>query len=471
MSVLFARLHLWPGDFSPRSFIPDNVRPHVRTIEFADLNGYVPAEHSAYYRTMDHLRVRDTSETKFLLDAFRGMTRLRNLVIYNTLGNGLPFYILDAIFSAPQLCSVECGPSMCLPTEKDPSFPRRPRLTGPVPPITTFRRVLSTHQRSLREPAEATFLACLFNHIHTTLQVAEMPSDTAPLGALRSHDWPRLHELILRGGPRRSSCAHVIENLTRMPNLRVLKLELAQRSGAGLQRICPPGWTGGCPWPKLEVLTISNPHPDDDLYDHLPDSLQELTIRCFPRYYLATAPDEEGAFIAHFGWESSLPTSANMLHILRRCGPSLRHLRHLDIEFEESGEDVQLLRHISSTFPMLAFLQFLRYHQNPQHGTPTSWVDFGEALSLLSHLRLLRVHLDLERMGSKESTSEVISALASPLSQTVRFVCLLVRSWDSHDWHAWRVARDPGTGKLIAVEDLARYYAQIDGYPYAILSF
>lgn len=64
----------------------------------------------------------------------------------------------------------------------------------------------------------------------------------------------------------------------------------------------------------------------------------------------------------------------------------------------------------------------------------------------------------------------MISALASPLSQTVRFVCLLVRSWDSHDWHAWRVVRDPSTGKLIAVEDLARYYAQIDGYPYAILS-
>lgn len=32
MSVLFARLHLWPGDFSPQSFIPDSVSPHVRWV-------------------------------------------------------------------------------------------------------------------------------------------------------------------------------------------------------------------------------------------------------------------------------------------------------------------------------------------------------------------------------------------------------------------------------------------------------
>lgn len=302
------------------------------------------------------------------------MTRLRNIVVDTMFGNGIPFYILDAVFSAPQLSTVQCGPSICQPAEQDPSFPKHLRLSGPVAPLTTFRRALPTNQRSSRIPAEADFLYCLFKRIHSTLQVAEMPSDTAPLRAFRNNDWPSLRELVLRGGPRRSSRAYLVESLTRMSNLRILKLELAQRSGAGLQRICPLGWAGGCPWPNLEVLTVSNPHPDDELYEQLPDSLQELTIRCFPRHYIATERDREGAFMGHFGWESSLPTSADMLHILRRCRTSLRRLRHLDIEFEESGEDVQLLRHIAATFPTLAFLQFLRYHKSPESRALTSWV-------------------------------------------------------------------------------------------------
>ncbi|EIW58027.1 uncharacterized protein TRAVEDRAFT_29872, partial [Trametes versicolor FP-101664 SS1] len=50
-------------------------------------------------------------------------------------GNGIPFYILDAVFSAPQLSTVQCGPSICLPAEQDPSFPKRLRLSGPVAPL------------------------------------------------------------------------------------------------------------------------------------------------------------------------------------------------------------------------------------------------------------------------------------------------------------------------------------------------
>lgn len=312
----------------------------------------------------------------------REMTRLQNLVVDMELGNGLSFYILDAILSAPQLSSIQCGPSMCLPAEQDPTLPKRLRLSAAVSSLTVFRRSLPSYRPCSREPAEADFVSCLFKHVHATLQVAEMPSDTAPLRAFRNHDWPCLRELVLRGGPRRSSRAYLVESLTRMPNLRILKLELGQRSGAGLQRICPPGWTGGCPWPNLEVLTVSNPHPDDELYEHLPDSLQELTIRCFPRHYVAAEPDREGAFMGHFGWEPSLPTSADMLQILRRCGTLLDRLRHLDIEFEESGEDLQLLRHIAATFPTLAFLQFHRYHKSPEDRARTSWVSIMEEVPL-----------------------------------------------------------------------------------------
>lgn len=312
-------------------------------------------------------------DCEFLIDAVREMTGLRNLVVDTIASGGLPFYLLDAILSAPQLCSIQFGSSICLPVEQDASFPKRLRLTGPVPPITIFRRSLPSYQPYQRTAAEADLLYRLFKQIHSTLQVAEMTSDTAPLRAFRDNDWPCLDELVLRGGPRRSSCAFVVENLTRMPNLRVLKLELAQRSGVGVQRICPPDWSGGCPWPRLEVLTVSHPHVDDELYAHLPGSLRELTLRCFPRHYVAAAPTAEGRYMAPRGWESSLPTSAEMLRILRRCGSSLIHLRHLDIEFEESEEDLPLLRHIANALPTLTFLQILRYHRDCERRR-TDWV-------------------------------------------------------------------------------------------------
>lgn len=250
---------------------------------------------------------------------------------------------------------------------------------SPVCSLTLFRRTLQSFESYSRAQAEADLLHGLFNQIHHTLQVAEMPSETAPLRAFMNNDWPCLCELILRGGSQQSS-KPMVEILGRMPNLRVLKLELARRSGEGPRRVCPPGWAGAFPWPKLEVLTVSYPHPDDGLYSHLPSSLQELTLRCFPRHYVATATGKEGEFMRRHmydsGWCSSLPSSsAEILGILRRCGSSLVRLRHLDIEFEESEEDVQLLRHIATTFSTLTFLQFLRYRKSPDHPRQTtSWV-------------------------------------------------------------------------------------------------
>ncbi|EIW63417.1 uncharacterized protein TRAVEDRAFT_34554 [Trametes versicolor FP-101664 SS1] len=345
------------------------------------------------------------------------MGRLRNLVVNTSFNQGLPFYILNAILSTPQLESVQFGPSMCYPVKLDPSFPKDLQFTSPVCSLTSFRRTLQSFERYSRAQAEADLLHCLFNQFHHTLQIAEMPSDTAPLRVLINNDWPCLRELILRGGSQQSS-KPMVQILGRMPNLRVLKLELAQRSGEGPRRVCPPGWAGGFPWPNLEVLTVSYPHPDDGLYAHLPSSLQELTLRCFPRHYVATATGKEGDFMRRHmydsGWCSSLPSSsAEILGVLCRCSSSLVCLRHLDIEFEESDEDIQLLRYIATAFSTLTFLQFLRYRkssEHPQH--TTSCADLGHALAPLTHLRLLRVHLDLEDTDDAGTVGEALSALA-----------------------------------------------------------
>lgn len=327
------------------------------------------------YKSPSRRAFRKNPNHQFLLDALRGMKRLRGVVVDTGPGAGLPFWVLDAIFSTPQVRSVQFGPSICLHLEDDCSVPKHLRLTGPVASLTSFRRPLRSGAPYSQKPEEADFLFYLFKQIHRTIEVVEMPIETAPLRAFRRRDWPCLRELVLRGGPRRSARAFMLEHLTRMPNLRVLKLELAYSSEAGPQPIIPPGWTGGCPWPNLEVLMVSNPHPDDELYANLPDSLQELSIRCYPRHYVLECPETEEFDVMEMNrWGSSLLTSAEMLRVLRRCGVSLTRLRHLEVELAASSEDIGLFRHIAAAFPSLAFLQILRYCTDTAQDV-ASWVN------------------------------------------------------------------------------------------------
>ncbi|KAH9849113.1 hypothetical protein C2E23DRAFT_738028 [Lenzites betulinus] len=414
------------------------------------------------------------------------MKRLRNVVVDITVHTGLPFWVLDAIFSTPHISSVEFGPSLCLPAECDGSIPKHLRLTGPVASLTSFRRPVRTDTQYSQTPEEAKLLLCLFKRIHHTIEVVEMPIETAPFGAFRRRDWPCLRELVLRGGPRRSLRAYLLENLTRMPNLRVLKLELAHSSESGPQRICPPGWTGGCPWPKLEVLTVSNPHPDEELFAHLPDSLQELTIRCFPRRYaVAYSWAREIKIMHEYGWGLTLPTSDELLRLLRRCGTSLVCLRHLDIEFAASSEDIGLMRHIATAFPTLAFLQIFRYRTDGCTQDVAFWAALGEALTPLTTLRLLRVHFDLRRTENLDETGiyyeglegitpqheEAVTALSCALSPTVQFVCVMVIRAVSFEWIPYRIVRDPTSREAFRIECADKEYECIDGYRYVICLF
>ncbi|OJT12155.1 hypothetical protein TRAPUB_11304 [Trametes pubescens] len=398
------------------------------------------------------------------------MKRLRSVVVDTSSGAGLPFWVLDAIFSTPQVRSVQFGSSICLPLEDDCSVPKHLRLTGPVASLTSFRRPLRSGTWYSQTPEEADLLFYLFKQIHRTIEVVEMPIETAPLRAFRRKDWPCLRELVLRGGPRRSARAFMLEHLTRMPNLRVLKLELAYSSEAGPQCMFPPGWTGGCPWPNLEVLAVSNPHPDDELYANVPDSLQELTIRCYPRYYVPDGPETQESMAMKMNrWGSSPLTSAEMLRVLRRCGVSLVRLRHLEVELAASSEDIGLLRYIAAAFPSLAFLQILRYCTDTAQDV-ASWAALGDALAPLTKLRLLRVDLDLkEDVDGTATYEEALTALARPLSPTVRFICPMIIQERFIEWKPYRIVRNCTSSETFRLEH-APQYERIDGYWYVICS-
>ncbi|KAH9849107.1 hypothetical protein C2E23DRAFT_840881, partial [Lenzites betulinus] len=336
MPVLFARILLRSSVITPKDFIPESVRSYVRSMRFfCDYDYNYPTVWKTY-KTPSRRASHKYPNHEFLTDALSKMTRLRNVVVDPSVDTGLPFWVLDAIFSTPHISSV-----------LSPLLHPSADLSGPTH---------STLRRRRRQ-----------NYSSACSSESTIPS--------RSRDWPCFRELVLRGGPRRSLRAYLLENLTRMPNLRVLKLELAHSSESGPQRICPPGWTGGCPWPKLEVLTVSNPHPDEELFAHLPDSLQELTIRCFPRRYaVAYSWAREIKIMHEYGWGLTLPTSDELLRLLRRCGTSLVRLRRLDIEFAASSEDIGLMRHIATAFPTLAFLQIFRYRTNGCAQDVAFWV-------------------------------------------------------------------------------------------------
>ncbi|CDO76834.1 hypothetical protein BN946_scf185033.g31 [Trametes cinnabarina] len=156
----------------------------------------------------------------------------------------------------------------------------------------------------------------------------------------------------------------------RMPNLRVLKLEMGHRPGTKRQRLWPKDWDGSFPWRDLHTLAVTYPDPDDEVYAHLPDTLHTLTVRCHPRHYIFMN-EQDCQFITRLtGWTSPILTSTEMLTILRRY-PTPNRLRDLDLEFMSDGlhADLELLRHISAAFPGLTFLQILGYARLPDEPT------------------------------------------------------------------------------------------------------
>lgn len=73
----------------------------------------------------------------------------------------------------------------------------------------------------------------------------------------------------------------------------------------------------------------------------------------------------------------------------------------------------------------------------------------------------------MEDTDDAGTVGETLSALARPLSTTVRFICsLTLPPQGPNDWNAYRILRDHGTGEMIALEDTDHYYARIDGHRY-----
>ncbi len=249
----------------------------------------------------------------------------------------------------------------------------------PVAPLKSYTRV-PAYYCTTDDPTslEIHFVSSLAERpeVHESLETLVLPSECAPLESFHTHVWPRLRVLSLHGPlknlKREGGLVPWMAFLGHMPQLASLTLDFAHPDGESRQPIWPHNAEFICPWQNLESLSITYPHPEDELYSHLPPSLRQLSLRCWPRHYIYLAPEERHHLIM-LGWRSPISTSSEMLAALRAC--TLTLLDQLDIEFEEDPGDGALFR-LPTLFPNLTVLTIHRYRSRSSEVVPVVRLDF-----------------------------------------------------------------------------------------------
>lgn len=307
------------------------------------------------------LRAAPHASHKFELAAIQlsdALARMPNLRVITTDGNyrGLSRTLTQAMLSTPQLREFNAEGAFDFPFDNPdtPIFDRVARLTH----FHYDRPIYESRDYPYNEDGDARLVSIIASQAHQSMESLVIPSATAHLSMMLDTplNWPRLRVLSLRGercilpGPLASVFGG-------MPALTSLVLELAQNLEH--QAIWPKGLDiSPFPWPQLETLVVSYPHPDDQLYRHLPRGLRRLSLCCWPRHY--HHPIQYNRFtLMTRNWHSPILKSSEMLRILQQC--DVPELQQLDVEFIADKEDTTLLGLVSSSFPRLTSLHLHRY--------------------------------------------------------------------------------------------------------------
>ena len=255
-----------------------------------------------------------------------------------------------------------------------------------IPPLTRFSYLQATYAAYPRAaPPQYDFLTIVLEQVPETLQELISIIEPLPLHTIRQNIWPQLRVLDLYGERQTVPGKPYITLFSQMPRLKELTLVLADPQG-GDQRhaVWPLGHPAVYPWPELESLTLTQPHPDDQLFRHLPASMRRLTLRYFPHpyvFYLGRDGPLEFNYLDKV-WNPPSPLSAlEMISILRQCAPRVPDLTDLVLEFQGDRERLDVLRCVASSLPRLRFFQFYWYEgeedlRDPdvvRHITSCSW--------------------------------------------------------------------------------------------------
>ena len=275
---------------------------------------------------------------------------------------GVPLPVFLALFSIPLLRHFSVMGRIFHPTDDPSAFP----VDISLPPLVSFEYTLDnlrSHPRASKTEME--LLNRLIPRLHLSLETLHIPSESAPLRAMYNRDWPRLHTFSMYGQRRTVSKPLIpyILLLARMPGLRTLHLLFANPEKLSPQPIWPRGFPAAYPWRKLEELTVTQPHAEDELWCHLPSGLRYLSLRCWPRRSMILANHHEYGLLSQLklGWHTPLLSTAEMYGVLLSCNTP--NLTYLDIEYRaDSDNEGELLEHIAQGFPSLEVLQLRRYH-------------------------------------------------------------------------------------------------------------
>ncbi|RPD67359.1 hypothetical protein L226DRAFT_477766 [Lentinus tigrinus ALCF2SS1-7] len=276
-----------------------------------------------------------------------------------------------------------------------------PRVDSPYPPEISITH-LSHAPSAWREIScdlarrnlpteialESQCLALITLGINRSVEVLDLPLETAPMARMADLAWPRLQELSLCGRyifPSQSfSLPHI---LARAPNLRKLTVQVAQPRALGLVRHGAPilgrNPTSLIDLPDLRSLTLAYPDPDDVIFSTSFTSIIHLSLRDWPRYYYY---QDVSPMVNR--WGAPLLTASECLGILKRMG--LYDLESLELVYRVDHADEALLRCIA-TYPKLARLELHRY-TIAREDVP--YINIVNALVTIRSLRELRLHLD-----------------------------------------------------------------------------
>ncbi|KAF8903355.1 hypothetical protein CPB84DRAFT_1774651 [Gymnopilus junonius] len=460
-SILFSECSVKSNELSSgRShFLPESLWCHVRILR---LSGYFLRQKAIlswgrgewvfpYPDTIEVIeeekeaQARELRAGTFLEEVLKCLPSL-NTVIIDNLSNaategpdkaGVPLPVILAILSTPQVQHFSVSGYLYHPVDPSPAPPTNLDLAN----LTSFIYYIPILQGAL--------LNFIIPALRLSLEKLVLPVENAPLQNMYMEEWPSLRVLTLYGQRRTvvKPCIPYITILARMPKLQSLKLFFANPWNIDPQAIWPEGFHMSFPWPELEQLTVTQPHADDRLWAHLPESLRVLSLRCWPRRWehqiLKRQRDAlSPLYHARIRWHTPLLSSSDMLQILRQCQTPF--LEHLDIEYQIDNQEVELMQYISSAFPVLKKLEISRYKNEAARTPPLT--DIALALAPLKAIRVLCLYFD-EQSSLREVKPEIfrndldVAAydLASNMGKTLEVIHLSLGYYPHMGWSKFSV--------------------------------
>lgn len=289
--------------------------------------------------------------------ALRAMPRLR-IASFGLRGwyhHGIPWPVVEAVLTVPHLREFSCNGHAFAPR----STPLRdPQALDSLAALTSFRYTRPDFRTIPRTyESEVAALGLVLRQIHRSLEFLELPTESTPLSDIFDLSWPCLRELRFRGELDLAAISSMppISALAHMSALRTLDSRISSPEGTS-QTIWPAGYQAEWPWPHLQHLTVSFPSVDDQIYQHLPDTLRSLNLQYYP--HLSTDLWQRETEADRM-WRFPPSTSSDILRILRACATP--YLDRLELEYHEDESEENLLQHIAATYPLLTFLKIRRY--------------------------------------------------------------------------------------------------------------